>query len=96
MDKWDELDDEKDLDREAEEANLTLMALTLSDSESESSSGSESDEEDKVYSTLSYSDLIHDFMSLYQDQARHMKVVKKQLEFLKKELKSSKETIETS
>ncbi|KAI5440534.1 hypothetical protein KIW84_010137 [Lathyrus oleraceus] len=46
METWDELDDEKDLDREPEEANFALMAFTLSDPESGSGSGSESDIED--------------------------------------------------
>lgn len=67
METWDELNNEKDSDKEAEEANLELMVLTLSNSESESEYGSESDEEDKVYSNVSCSDLIHDFMSLFQD-----------------------------
>lgn len=44
METWDELDDEEDSDREAEEANLTLIALTLSDTKYESGSGSKSDE----------------------------------------------------
>lgn len=83
METWDELNDREDSDREAEEANLAMMALTLSDLEFESGSGSESDENDQVYSNLSWSNLIHDFMSLFQDQTRHVKVVMKQLEFLK-------------
>lgn len=95
MATWDELNNEKDSDREVEETNLALLALTLSNSESESGSSSESDEEDMVYSNLSWFDLIHDSMSLCQGQARHMNVVKKQLVFLKEELKSSKETVET-
>lgn len=95
MGTWDELDDKEDSDREAKEVNLALTALTLSDSEFESSFGCESNKEDEVYSKLSWFDLIHDLMSLCQDQSRHIKAVKKQLEFLKEELKSSKGTIET-
>ena len=67
MATWDELVDEKDSNREADEANLALMDLTLSDSEFESCSGSKSDKEDREYLNLSWSDLIHDFMSLCQD-----------------------------
>lgn len=52
METWDELDDEKDSNREAEEVNLELVALTLFDSEFESSSYFEYDEEDMVYSNL--------------------------------------------
>lgn len=77
MATWDELDDEEDSDIEAEEVNLVLMAFTLSDSESELGSGFESDEKDEVYSNLSCYNLIHDLMIRCQDQARHMKVVKK-------------------
>lgn len=71
------------------------MAYTLSVSESKSGSGSKYDEEDEVYLNLSRYDLIHDLMSRWQDKVRHMKVVKKQLDFLKEELKSSKKTVET-
>lgn len=95
METWDELIEEKDSDREDEDANLALMALTLYDSESESGLGSESDDKDREYPKLSQYDLIHDSMSLCQDQARRIKVVKKHLEFLEEELKSSKETVET-
>lgn len=62
------------------------MALTLSHSESESGFGLESDEEDEIYSNLSHSDLIHDFMSHCQDKARHLNVVKKQLDFIKRRI----------
>ena len=67
METWDELHDEEDSDREAEEAGLALMDLTLSNLESESGSRSESDEKDRVYCNLYCSNLIHDSMSLCQD-----------------------------
>lgn len=82
METWDELGDEEDSDREAEEANLVLIALTLSDSESRPGSGFESDEEYEVYSNLYCSDIIHDFMSHCQDKTRHVKAIKKRLDFL--------------
>lgn len=69
MATWDELGDEEDSDREAEEANLALMALTLSNLEFEPGSSSESDEGGEVYSYVSFYDLIHDFMSHCQDNA---------------------------
>ncbi|KAI5442948.1 hypothetical protein KIW84_011835 [Lathyrus oleraceus] len=66
METWDELDDGKDSDIEAEEANFALMAFTLSNSESESGFGFEYDEEykDNFFSMLygpCYPNLVNEF-----------------------------------
>lgn len=66
------------------------MALTYFEAESESDSGLES-EEDEVFSKLSRSNLItfiQDLMSRCQEKARHMKVLAKQYNLFKEELKS--------
>lgn len=48
MDTWDELDDEEDSDRAAEEASLALMAYILSNFKIKSESGLGSDKDNNV------------------------------------------------
>lgn len=73
--------------KKLKEVKRALMALTLSNSEFESGSGSEYDEKDKEYPNLYWFYLIHNFMSLCQRLGKRVKVVKKQLEFLRRRIK---------
>lgn len=92
------LDSKEDSDKKAGETNLAWMAHTLSDSKFGSGSGLNMMRKMRLFSNLSHSNLItffHDLMSHCQDKERHMKVIKKQLDFLKEEYKSYKETVKT-
>lgn len=91
METWDELDNEENSENDEQQANLTLMALTSSEAESDSDSGSNSEEEDEVFSNLSRYDIItflQDLMCRCQERSRHMKILKKQYDLLKDEIKS--------
>ena len=90
MEAWDALEKEYDSEKDKEQVDLALMALTYSEAESDSDYGSES-EEDKVFFKLSRSNLItfiQDLMSRCQEKARHMKILTKQYNLFKEELKS--------
>lgn len=93
METWEKLDNEGD----NEEPNLALVALTFLESVSEVDSDTESEDTEHVFSNLSKFDLItqcHDLMGRCQQKAMHIKILKKQCDFLKDELNLSKEKIE--
>lgn len=88
MESWDELEKEGESDKYEEEFNRFLMALTSSDTESDSGSGSDCEEE--VFSKLSRLDLIsfiQDLMDRFQDKAIHIKILKRDYDLMKVELK---------
>lgn len=91
MATWDELDNKEDYEKDEEQANLAFMAITSTKVESDSDSSSEFEDEDEVFSKLSCSYLItfvQELMGRCQKKVRHMKILKKQYDLFKDELKS--------
>lgn len=98
MATWDALDNEYTTDIDKGEEILALMTLTSSDTKSECDSGLESEDEDELFSNLSHSDhitVILDLMSHYKDKARHVKILNRDHDFFKEELKMSQDKFQS-